>query len=395
MYVIMPTMSTKAQHPFFPRFLLREIQSTRKSILLLGPRQVGKSTLIQGLKPDLEINLAQESEYFLFQTELQELERRIEYDNPRTVFIDEIQRIPRLTNSIQALVDRNPNLKFYLTGSSARKLRRGKANLLPGRILTFPLSPLSILELDESWDELQALRFGTLPGVYTVENKTEQKRLLHSYTNAYLKEEIMAESLVRQVDGFFRFIQAAAYESGLFVDYSKLAKRARISRQSLTRHFEILEDTMIATRVANDPDLDPDQADLIKHPKFFFFDLGVLNALRGSFDPNRERIGVLFEHLVFNQVVNTATAKALPHHLYNFRTRGGLEVDFILNLDGKKSAIECKASEQVSSSDLGPLRELKRYYSKIQKMVFYRGKRELKDGDIWILPLRSGIKSLF
>ncbi len=347
------------------------------------------------MKPDLEINLAQESEYFLFQTELNELERRIEASQPKSVFIDEIQRIPRLTNSIQALIDQNPRLRFFLTGSSARKLRRGKANLLPGRLLTFQLAPLSLFEIGKEWDEARALQIGTLPGIYLLPSLSEAKRTLQSYANTYLREEIMAEALVRQVDGFFRFIQVAAQESGLFTDYSKVANRAKISRQSVTRHFEILEDTLMGVRLTNDPTLDPERADLIKHPRFFFFDLGVLNALRGSFELNAERMGFLFEHLVFNQISNTATAKGLDHQLYNFRTRGGLEVDFILNLEGQRYAIECKASDRVAPSDLNPLRELKRYYKKIDKRVFYRGKRELKDGDIWILPLEKGLRSIF
>ena len=379
----------------FPRLLARQLQQTRRSILLLGPRQTGKSTLIRGLKPDLEINLAQESEYFLFQTELEELERRIEAKKPKKIFIDEIQRIPRLTHSIQALIDRNPGLQFILTGSSARKLRRGRANLLPGRLLTFQLAPLSILELGDAWDEKAALRFGTLPGICTVASDSEKQRLLSSYTNTYLKEEIMAEALVRQVDGFFRFIQVAALESGHFVDYSKIAKRAKVSRQSITRHFEILEDTLVVRRLDNDPDLAPEQADLVKHPRFYFFDSGVLNALRGSFELSPERVGTLFEHVVLNQIVNTASGRALHLDLYNFRTRGGLEVDFIVKLDGRKTAIECKASESVSSSELNPLRELSRYCPKIRKLVFYRGKRELKDGNIWILPIKKGIETLF
>ncbi len=377
------------------RLLLEQLKASRKSVLLLGPRQVGKSTLIRALSPDLEINLAEEAEYFRFQTELDELERRIEAARPKTVFIDEIQRIPRLTNSIQALIDRNSSLRFFLTGSSARKLRRGKANLLPGRVLSFQLSPLSLLELQDEWDERRAMQLGTLPGVYLNPAAAEAKRLLQSYTTIYLREEIMAEALVRQMDGFFRFIQAAAFESGSFTDYSKTAKRAKVSRQSVTRHYEILEDTLIGNRVWNDPSLDPDEVDLVKHPRFFFFDLGVLNALRGSFEVNAERIGFLFEHLVFNQITNSATAMAVDHQFYNFRTRGGLEVDFILNLDGKRFAIECKSGEDVSSSELNPLRELQRYYPKIEKRVFYRGKRALKDGDIWILPLEEGLRSLF
>jgi uncharacterized protein len=204
---------------------------------------------------------------------------------------------------------------------------------------------------------------------------------------------VMAEALVRQVDGFYRFIQVASLESGQFLDYSKLAKRAKISRQSVTRHFEILEDTLIATRLENDPELDPEEADLIKHPRYFFFDLGVLNALRGSFELNSERIGMLFEHLVMNQISNTATANGWDYSFHNFRTRGGLEVDFILKLNGTLFAIECNSSEQVTHTDLNPLRELSRYYPKIEKRVFYRGTKELKDGDIWILPFETGIRS--
>lgn len=193
----------------------------------------------------------------------------------------------------------------------------------------------------------------------------------------------------------FWFIQVAAIESGFFTDFSKMAKRAKISLQSVTRHYEILEDTMIAARLDNDPALDPDDVDFVRHPKSFFFDLGVLNATRGSFAVNRERIGVLFEQMVFQQISNAATTKALDFSFHNFRTRGGLEVDFVLNLEGKKTAIECKASDTVSSSELNPLREISRYYKKIAKVAFFRGERELKDWDIWILPLEKGMRSLF
>lgn len=342
---------------------------------------------MKAINPDLKINLANETEYFLFQSDPGELEKLIAATKPKTVFINEIQRIPRLTNTIQSIIDDHSKIKFYLTGSSARKLRKGQANLLPGRLISYAMHPLSVQEIGDDWQEDKALQFGTLPGIYKNENETEVKNLLRTYASTYLKEEIMAESLVRQIDGFIRFLNAAAFSSGEFLDYSKLSKKAKIPRQSVARHFEILEDTLVVRKVENDPHLDLDFVDLVKHPRFYFFDLGVLNALRGSFSLNQERIGYLFEHLVFNQIINSSTILQNQLNIYNFRTRGGLEVDFIVEIDGKKTAIECKSSQAVSSSELNALKKIDTYYPKIKKIVIYRGLRELKDGDVWILPL--------
>lgn len=375
----------------YNRIISSHLRKTSKSILLLGPRQVGKSTLIKSLKPDLEINLASEEEYFLFQSHMDELERRIQATSAKHIFIDEIQRIPRLTNSIQVLIDNQPRLKFYLTGSSARKLKAGRANLLPGRLLAYHLSPLSIGEIGKDWDESLALSFGTLPGIYSTRDPKERKKILQSYSNQYLKEEILAEALVRRVDGFVRFMSVAAADSGNFVDYSKMSKKAKCPRQSAVRHFEILEDTLIIRKIDNDPHLDPDQVDLIKHPRFFFFDQGVLNALRGSFDLATDRIGNLYEHLVFNQVMNSATANDLDAKIYNFRTRGGLEVDFIVSLEGQRFAVECKSSSTVNSSELSSLNGISKYYKKIGKILIYRGTREYKHDGVWIVPLPKAL----
>jgi predicted AAA+ superfamily ATPase len=375
----------------YTRLLGAKLKKTKKSILLLGPRQVGKSTLIRSLKPDLEINLANEAEYYTFQSELDELTRRISATKAKIIFIDEIQRIPRLTNTVQQIVDENKNIKFYLTGSSARRLRKGKANLLPGRVLNYQMSGLTLEELGSSWDETLHLRFGFLPGVLNSRSTDEKKKILQAYSNSYLKEEIQAEAIVRRIDGFVRFLNSAALESGRFVDYSKLAKRAKIPRQSVARHFEVLQDTLIANVIVNDPDLMDAGVDLVKHPRIYFFDLGVLNALRGSFEVNQERIGFLFEHLVYQQIMNTSLAKDLNVNVYNFRTRGGLEIDFIVEHQSSKFAVECKSADTITSSDLRGLESIDRYYPKIARILVYRGKRELKDGNIWILPLKKAL----
>lgn len=375
----------------YNRLILSKLAASKKSVLLLGPRQVGKSTLIKSLKPDLSINLAQEEAYFIFQSNLSELENRIEASSPKTVFIDEIQRIPRLLNSIQAIIDDNPKIKFYLTGSSARKLKRGKANLLPGRLFSYELTPLCYKEIADDWDESLTLQFGLLPGVISLDSASDRKKLLLSYSNAYLKEEILAESLVRGIDGFVRFLQEAAIASGGYLDYSKLAKKSKVPRQSVVRHFEVLEDTLIAKKIGNDPDLDEIECDLVKHPRFFFFDLGVCNALRGSFDLSGDRVGNLWEHAVFNQITNSACANDSEVQVYNFRTRGGLEVDFIVKHAAKKFAIECKSSAIVSNDDIRNLKQIGKYYSKIEKILIYRGKHEKKIEGIWALPLPKAL----
>lgn len=372
------------------RQLATSLLNSKKSILLLGPRQVGKSTLIYSLKPDMVINLSREDEYFVFQENKRELEERIEAKQLKTIFIDEIQRIPRLLNTIQAIIDENPKIKFYLSGSSARKLRKGRANLLPGRLFSYYLAPLCPRELGHDWSEISSLRFGSLPGVISLDAETDRKKLLQSYANTYLKEEILAEALVRGIDGFVRFLREAANHSGEFLDLSKLAKKAKIPRQSAVRHFEVLEDTLIARKVENDPDLEG--VDLVKHPKFFFFDLGVCNALRGSFDASGDRIGGLFEHLVFNQIVNSATASDTEFDIFNLRTRGGFEVDFILKVGSEKFAIECKASTQIHETDLKNLQQLGRFYKKIKPILIHRGTTEKKISGIWSLPLAKAIE---
>ncbi len=194
----------------------------------------------------------------------------------------------------------------------------------------------------------------------------------------------MAESLVRSLDGFVRFLREAAIMSGGYLDFSKLAKKAKIPRQSVVRHFEILEDTLIARKIENDPDLDPELCDLVKHPRYFFFDVGVVNALRGSFNVSSDR----------NQIVNSAHAFDLDFQIYNFRTRGGLEVDFIFSQGGKKTAIECKSSLDIVQSDYRNLLSIEKYYPKIQKLVVYRGKHERKENGVWIVPIAKALDIL-
>lgn len=345
------------------RALHRILADSPKSVLLLGPRQTGKSTLMLGLGPDLVVDLARETELLAFAANPGELEQRIAARSPRTVFIDEVQRLPSLLNTVQAILDeakaKGRRLKFFLTGSSARKLRRGQANLLPGRVLTYRLGTLSAAEIGDTFDARRAMELGTLPEPYLEPQRATAEKLLSSYAGTYLREEVQAEALSRSLEGFSRFLTTAAESSGQLLDFSKLAHQARVARASTIRYFEVLEDTLLAYRLPTFPDAA--SADLVRHPRYFFFDPGVRNALLGTFAASPDRVGSLFEHLVVNQLFATAAASDEHLDLYTFRTRGGLEVDFIVRFGRTLWAIEAKAKAHVTERDAASLEAAKAY----------------------------------
>lgn len=374
------------------RMIHKEMGSTKKSILLFGPRQVGKSTLIKSLKPDLTINLSEEDTYLDFAQDLSRLKNLIERQSPKTIFIDEVQRIPSILNSVQALVDDNPKLKFYLTGSSARKLKKGGANLLPGRVINYRLGPLTIKELNYKY-QLQDLQYGFLPGIYSEPDIKVKKKVLISYSSNYVTEEIKAESLVRDLPAFSRFLMSSTENAGQFIDYSKISKSAKISRHSVPRYFEIFEDTLIGQRLFPDPQL-IEKYDLIKHPKFYFFDVGVYNGLVKSFDLAPERLGILTEQLIYQQLLSSAQSLSLDIEITTLRTRSGAEIDFWIKLDNKKFGLEVKTSDKLSEADVRHLVLFKKNEPKAQFYLFHFGQKELKINDIWCLPWAKGFKDI-
>ncbi len=379
---------------FFKRKLSQEIIDSPKSILLLGPRQTGKSTLIKSLNPEISINLANEMEFLRFTQNPDELNQRLKAGTSHSVFIDEVQRLPGLLNTIQSILDDEPEkYKFYLTGSSARKLRRGKANLLPGRIFTYRLGPLVCNEINYTIDTKKALSTGTLPGVYSEDREKYRTKVLRSYTSTYLKEEIQAEALTRNLEGFSRFLHVVATYSGCFLDMTKLSSEAQIGRKSAIRYFEILEDTLVINRCSSFSKMERKR--LVKQPKYYLFDTGVLNGLLLNFVVSPDRMGLFFEHLVFNQILSSAYAGDIDVLISTYRTSNGVEVDFIVEKEGKIFAIEVKHSNNVGQSDLRGLKHFRKYFKKEhQSMVFYMGEVDKVIDDIKILPWQEGIKAL-
>ncbi|PIU00640.1 MAG: hypothetical protein COT74_03675 [Bdellovibrionales bacterium CG10_big_fil_rev_8_21_14_0_10_45_34] len=375
------------------RQLSKTIQETKKSILLLGPRQTGKSTLLKGLSPDLVINLADEIQYFnhLRNTELiKELTTQ-----KKIILVDEIQRIPSLLNTIQVLIDDNPKQRFLLTGSSARKLRRGNANLLPGRVIRFELGPLTFLELGEEEFELKrALSRGCLPGIH-LDETNDWKAVLNSYVALYLKEEIQAEALTKDIQGFTRFFDVTLSKSGQHIDFSKYASQAMVERLTARRYFDILIDTLVVEEVL--PFSKSATRRLVQHPKFYCFDVGVLNSILGSYSLAQDRIGNLFEHFIFQQIRSLQKNLGFDMRISSYRTEDQLEVDFVVERKTDVYAIEVKASRNVGVHDLKGLKSFQNYFGKkLNSWVLYLGTetRELQGG-IEILPWQKGLKQLF
>lgn len=363
------------------RTLFSIISQLDKSVLLLGPRQTGKTTLIHSLQPELSINLADEYVFQQFLLNPNELRERIgAAPRARRVFIDEIQRIPSLLNTAQALLDETKAqghpMKFYFTGSSARKLKRGQANLLPGRVLAYELGPLTSAELGYAANTRKGLEIGFLPEPHLLEDRATAEKLLSTYSAVYLKEEIQAESLIRNLEGFVRFMSVAALHSGSLLDFSKLAKNARIPRQNTVRFFEILEDTLIAQRVDAFDEIESPER-VVRKPRYFFFDPGVLNGLLGNFTASDDRKGMLFEHLVFNQLVSSAKARDVPIDIRGFHIKSpSVEIDFIVKLKNEFWALEVKATQNVHPDDAKALRALDSLFPRPHRKIIVTPEHE-------------------
>jgi len=375
----------------YVRVLGEKLRKTKKSILLLGPRQTGKSTLVRSLKPELTINLADEAVFVDFLRDPALLTNTV--GKHKTVFIDEVQRIPSLLNTVQALVDDGDGLKFYLTGSSARKLKRGKANLLPGRILAYDLGPLSLAELDDEFDLKKALCKGLLPGIYAENDRDTWTKLLRSYAVTYLKEEIQAEALTRNLEGFSRFFDVVVSNSGSFVDYTKFSSLAAIERMSARRYFDVLVDTLVLYPV--EAFSRSKKTRLVQHPRFYLFDVGALNGALRNFEASADRVGNLLEHLVLQLILSGAKCRGDDVRVTNYRTEGGAEVDFIVERGADVFAIEVKASRKVLVNDLRGLKSFADFYGKKHTpLVFFLGERDQIIDDIQVLPLVKGIGKL-
>jgi predicted AAA+ superfamily ATPase len=390
--------------PLF-RYLEAEIKQLtvkRYSALILGPRQVGKTTLAQTVLKDYKNKL----EYFLqipsVRLEMESNPSRIigqveAVEGKPVVFVDEAQKVPEIFDATQFLIDKR-EASFILTGSSARKLKRKGANLLPGRIKRYFLDPLLWGELGfikkSSITDLAMkninnktiisfedyLIYGSLPGIVSLP-EAEMQDFLRSYAEIYLEEEIRAEALSRKIGAFSRFLELAAVESGTSPNFTKLSNESGVSQPAIKEFYNILEDTLIVERV--DPYLKNARKRILSSSRYYFFDLGVRNSMaRLPMDKNmiNAQKGTLFEHAVMLEIIRRARAMNKNYKVCFWRTSGGAEVDCVVDFGSFVIPIEIKASKNVASSELKGLKIFLNDYKKVAKYgyVITMGERKEK-----------------
>lgn len=360
-----------------------------KSIFLFGPRQTGKSTLVRHAFPQAAFYDLLEADTF------RELSARPEYlrqtlsPQQSVVIVDEIQKLPILLDEIQLLLERNKQLRVVLTGSSARKLKRGAANLLGGRAWVCRLHPLVSMELGHD-RLLDRLNRGSLPSIIDSQHFKED---LRAYVGTYLQEEIRAEGLTRSIENFSRFLEVAGLTSGEQINFSAVANDAGFPPRTVREHYQILEDTLVGYQ------LPAYQKTFKRKPvataKFFFFDIGVANTLKRipAIEEGSDAFGRALEHLIFLELRSFLDYHRLDHELTYWRSRSQFEVDFVV---GDAIGIEVKSKARVNPRDYKGLNVLAEEVGLKRKIVICGEKMRRKaDDGAEIMPAAEFLRELW
>lgn len=363
----------------------------QKSFFLFGPRGTGKTTWVTSQFPKaLYFDLLKAETYDYFVTNPTRIEDSIPRGFKDWIVIDEIQKIPQLLDEVHRLIENN-HYKFILTGSSARKLRRGGVNLLAGRALVYTMHPLTAVELGMDFHVKEYIAFGGLPAVFATKDK---KNYLKSYIQTYLQQEIIQEGISRNVSSFARFLETASFSQGSVLNMTEVGREAYVGRKVVEDYFCALEDLMLGIRL---PVFSKKaKRRLIKHNKFYFFDVGVYQAIRptGPLDQPEAMGGVILESLFFQNLKAMNDYLDLGYKLYYYRTATGVEVDFIAYGEKGLVAFEIKSKRNISSADLYGLKSFQQDYPMAKGVMVYRGsqKRYIQGIEIW--PIAEALLSL-
>ena len=368
----------------------------RQSAFLWGARKTGKSTFLKNKFPDsLKFDFLK-NDLFLEISKNPSLirERLLAADKKilsKPIILDEVQKVPQVLNEVHWLIE-NVGLRFILCGSSARKLRRGHVNLLGGRAWRFEMFPLVSAEVDNI-DLLHCLNHGMIPAHYLQKDK-ECQRSLKAYVEDYLKEEIFAEGLTRNIPAFSRFLDAAGYSHGEITNYSNIARDCGIDSKTVKEYYQILLDTLLAVRV--EPFKKRQSRKIItKAPKYYLFDVGVANFLRKLWITNQkcEEFGRALEHFILMELVAYRSYKEKDFEINFWRTKTGIEVDFVLG--GGEITIEVKGASRIDSSDFYPSEAFAKEYFPKKSLIVCNEKEKRLHGSIQVMPWRDFLAELW
>jgi predicted AAA+ superfamily ATPase len=372
--------------PYVPRILDIPALMEKKSHFLFGPRQTGKTSLIyHTLKRVKVYDLLDSSIYLTLSQNPGRIGQELTAED-RIVVIDEIQRLPFLLNEVHRLIETH-GIRFLLTGSSGRKLRRGGVNLLGGRARTKYLHPFTYKEMGDKFDLSRVIERGLLPSIYFSDDPRAD---LQAYAGSYLQEEIVAEGVTRNLPAFSRFLKVAALCNSQIVNFTNVSNDAQVARTTVYEYFEILKDTLIlyelpAWRKSK-------KRKSLASSKYYFFDVGVVSVLQGrKFRPGTPEFGEAFETYLMHELISYSDYVS-GESLSYWRSTSGFEVDFII---GDHTAVEVKAKGNLSVSDLKPLRALSDEKKLKRYLCVSLEPRRRKVEDITVLPYKGFLEALW
>ena len=382
--------SSNEMKPAISRYIERTLDLPvligKKSHFLFGPRQTGKTSLIRHTLKGVKIyDLLDTSIYLAFSQNPGRIGQELSSED-HVVVIDEIQRLPELLNEVHRLIEER-GIRFLLTGSSGRKLRRGGINLLGGRARTKYLHPLTYMELKDEFDLKRAAERGVLPSVYFSDDPRAD---LEAYAGSYLQQEIVAEGTVRNLPAFSRFLRVAALCNSRIVNFTNVSNDAQVARTTVYEYFEILKDTLLlyelpAWRKSK-------KRKPLASSKYYFFDVGVVSALQGRrFRAGTPEFGEALETYLMHELISYRDYVS-GEPLSYWRSTSGYEVDFII---ADHTAVEVKAKEHVAASDLKSLRALAEEKKLKRYLCVSLEPRRRRIEDITVLPYKDFLESLW
>ncbi len=379
------------------------------TFFLFGARSTGKTSLLRAnssLAKALWIDLLDDDFFLALTRHPTSLESMVVEHlagggtQSSWIVIDEIQRVPKLLNEVHRLLESKElhgRVKFALTGSSARKLKRVGANMLGGRAVLYRLFPLTFIELGSDFSLEQVLNWGALPAVFAANDDAERALLLKGYLGTYLREEIREEQIVRQLDPFTRFLEVAAQSSGLIVNFSSIGRDCNVDSNAVNRYFQILEDTLLGfTLPAYSKSIRKQQN---QAPKFFLFDLGVQRALMGTLSipvvPRSYGYGRVFEQFVILEIHRLNHYLNRDLRLYYLRTKDDAEIDLVIeNPSGETLLVEIKSTSSVSDEEVNKLARFLPDFSNSKAMIISQEETPRRVGKVRILPWKMGIQEI-
>ncbi|MDQ2994799.1 MAG: AAA family ATPase [Pseudomonadota bacterium] len=373
-----------------------------RSFFLFGARNTGKSTLIEEQFPDthcirLDLLDTRLQERFLANPE--ELFDIVNGLPPEIthVVIDEIQKAPKLLDVVQRLLKKKDRY-FALTGSSARKLKRGGANLLAGRAFVYHLYPLTFVELGKDFNLELALNWGTLPEIMDFSTNQERHELLTAYAHTYLREEIWEEQIIKTLAPFRKFLEVAAQCNGKIVNFSNIAREVGIDDKTAKAYFEILDDTLIGFFL--EPHHNSVRKQVSGKPKFYFLDTGLTRALARQLDvplrPGTHAYGNAFEHYIITEIMRLASYLRRQYKFSYLRTSNDVEVDLIIERPGEPTIyIEIKSTDNIQSSMLTYFKKITSDAKDVDAICLSNDPFAKKFDHVIALPWQEGIKKIF